>query len=83
MKIIGNIIYLEMDAKEYKKRMQGIRTDIMIFVNKIEDAYIQSSEWIDYISIMNVDNEWSFMKKLKSISRIIFWNKQIGYLFEW
>ena len=82
MKIMGNIIYIKIDTGEYKKRMQGIRTDIIKVVNKFEDALIQSSE-IDYISIMNIDNEWSFMKKLKSVSRIVFWNKQIGYLFEW
>ena len=82
MKIIGNIIYIKLDTEEYKKRIQGIRTDIIKSVNKTEDDLIQLSG-IDYISIMNIDNEWSFMKKLKSIFRIVFWNKQIGYLFEW
>ena len=82
MKIIGNIIYLKADVGEYKKRMRGIATDIMRSVNKTEDALILSSE-IDYISIMNIDNEWSFMKKIKHILRIVFDNGIVIYVFCW
>ena len=82
MKIMGNIIYIKVDKELYRKGVCNEKSNLLKMVTKTTDVLIQTSE-IDYISIININNERAFMRKLKDITKLICKDGTIMYLFEW
>ena len=82
MKIMGNIIYIKIDKKSYKNAVNNENFIMLKMVTKTIDAFIQSSE-IDYIRIINISNERSFIRRLKDIKRLVCKDGTVMYLFEW
>ena len=82
MKVMGNIIYIKVDKELYRKGVSNEKSNLLKMVTKTTDAFIQSSE-IDYISIININNERAFMRKLKDIIRLVCKEGTVMYLFEW
>ena len=82
MKIVNNIIYFKSMPEYYQKEILGIKANTVRIVDKFEDASIQLSE-LDYIKIVNTETEDFFMRKLRDITRYVYNDQIIIYIFSW
>ena len=82
MKIVNNIIYFKSMPKYYDREISGMKANTVRIVDKFEDALIQLSE-LDYIGITNTETEDFFMRKLSDITRYVYNNQIIIYIFSW